>query len=163
MVRKLHWQNVRGLGVVAITGRLAAASLEELPAEEDGGAKKKAKLEAANAKGAGGEKMDVTPILDVVPATATTAVRSVTQPFHVGDLRLADLRKIMQASGMTAEFRGEGILVINGTVAVKKTATGKIEVDGGAYSFADPKNTETGTFFKVKKKIYEGLAVVAGG
>ncbi|KAF2661678.1 cleavage and polyadenylation specificity factor subunit 2 [Lophiostoma macrostomum CBS 122681] len=163
MVRKLHWQNVRGLGVVAITGRLEAASLESPPAGEDGGAKKKAKLEAANAKDPGEEKMDTTPILDVVPATAATAARSVAQPFHVGDLRLADLRKIMQASGMTAEFRGEGILVINGTVAVKKTATGKIEVDGGAYSFADPKNTETGTFFKVKKKIYEGLAVVAGG
>jgi cleavage and polyadenylation specificity factor subunit 2 len=66
---------------------------------------------------------------------------------------------------MTAEFRGEGTLVINGTVAVRKTATGKIEVDGGTYSFADPKDrtgSEAGTFFKVKRIIYEGLAVVTG-
>lgn len=69
----------------------------------------------------------------------------------------------MQSSGMTAEFRGEGVLVINGTVAVRKTATGRIEVDGGAYSFSDMKNTESSSFWQVKKKIYEGLAVVAGG
>jgi cleavage and polyadenylation specificity factor subunit 2 len=63
---------------------------------------------------------------------------------------------------MEAEFRGEGVLVINGTVAVRKTAAGTIEVDGGAYSFADPRAGDSATFFKVKKKIYEGLAVVAG-
>ncbi|KAJ4303707.1 hypothetical protein N0V90_002608 [Kalmusia sp. IMI 367209] len=161
LARKLQWQKVRGLGVVAVTGRLAAASLEPSGKEEEGAAKKKAKLEASANSTAENDRMDSTPILDVVPANFTTAVRSVAQPFHVGDLRLADLRKIMQASGMSAEFRGEGTLVINGTVAVKKTATGKIEVDGGAYRFADPKN-EGATFFKVKKKIYEGLAVVAG-
>jgi cleavage and polyadenylation specificity factor subunit 2 len=77
-------------------------------------------------------------------------------------LRLADLRKLMKASGMEAEFRGEGVLVINGTVAVRKTAGGTIEVDGGAYSFADPRSSDAATFFKVKKQIYEGLAVVAG-
>jgi cleavage and polyadenylation specificity factor subunit 2 len=164
MVRRLQWQKVRGLGVVAITGRLEAASLEPSSQEDDeGAAKKKMKLEASSQNAKDGKQPDATPILDVVPANISTAVRSVAQPFHVGDLRLADLRKIMQSSGMTAEFRGEGTLVINGTVAVRKTSTGKIEVDGGAYSFADPKNTESGTFFKVKKKIYEGLAVVAGG
>ncbi|KAF2195386.1 hypothetical protein K469DRAFT_615965 [Zopfia rhizophila CBS 207.26] len=160
MVRKLQWQKVKGLGVVAITGRLEAASFED-EVKEEGGAKKKLKLDAPTTEAAK-EDMDTTPILDVVPANMATAIRSVAQPFHVGDLRLADLRKIMQASGMTAEFRGEGTLVINGTVAVKKTGTGKIEVDGAAYSMADPKYSE-GTFFKVKKKIYEGLAVVAGG
>jgi cleavage and polyadenylation specificity factor subunit 2 len=160
MVRKLQWQNVRGLGVVAITGRLAAASLGPLLKQEEGGAKKKLKLELA---APGSEKIDTTPVLDVVPTNMATAIRSVAQPFHVGDLRLADLRKIMQSSGMTAEFRGEGVLVINGTVAVRKTATGRIEVDGGAYSFSDMKNTESSSFWQVKKKIYDGLAVVAGG
>lgn len=163
MIKKLHWQKVRGLGVVAITGRLEAASLEPSGKEEDGGAKKRVKLDASSENAKDDQhQIDTTPILDVVPVNISTAVRSVAQPFHVGDLRLADLRKIMQASGMKAEFRGEGTLVINGTVAVRKTATGKIEVDGGAYSFADPKNMD-GTFFQVKKKIYEGLAVVAGG
>jgi cleavage and polyadenylation specificity factor subunit 2 len=47
MVRNLRWQNVRGMGVVAITGRLAAASLDAEPKEEaDTPAKKKARLDA---------------------------------------------------------------------------------------------------------------------
>jgi cleavage and polyadenylation specificity factor subunit 2 len=165
MVRRLHWQKVKGLGVVAITGQLEAASME---IKLDEGVKKKLKTIKGEGQDAQEleekeEEIDTTPILDVVPANMAAAMRSVAQPLHVGDLRLADLRKIMQASGMTAEFRGEGTLVINGTVAVRKSGTGKIEVDGGAYSMSDPRNIEGGTFFKVKRKIYEGLAVVAGG
>ncbi|KAJ4347217.1 uncharacterized protein N0V89_011156 [Didymosphaeria variabile] len=162
MVRKLQWQKVRGLGVVAITGRLAAASLEPSPEEvEDTPAKKKAKLEAASST-AENDKMDATPILDVVPANFSTAVRTVAQPFHVGDLRLPDLRKFLQASGMTAEFGGAGVLVINGNVSVTiNKLTNRVEVDGGAYNLANRKSDGV-TFYKVKRKIYEGLAVVAG-
>jgi cleavage and polyadenylation specificity factor subunit 2 len=163
MVRNLRWQNVRGMGVVAITGRLAAASLDAEPKEEaDTPAKKKARLDAP-AVPVSTEKNDSTPVLDVVPTNMATAMRSVAQPFHVGDLRLADLRKLMNANGMQAEFRGEGVLVINGTVAVRKTATGQIEVDGGAYGNVDPRNSDAATFYRVKRQIYEGLAVVAGG
>ncbi|OCL03882.1 hypothetical protein AOQ84DRAFT_391925 [Glonium stellatum] len=166
LIRRLHWQKVKGLGVVAITGRLEAASLHDKAGPE--AAKKKMRTVKAEGQDSQGKdeaesEVDATPVLDVVPANMAAATRSVAQPLHVGDLRLADLRKIMQASGMTAEFRGEGTLVINGTVAVRKSGTGKIEVDGGAYSMGDPRNTEGGTFFKVKRKIYEGLAVVAGG
>ncbi|KAH6864862.1 beta-lactamase-like protein [Alternaria rosae] len=163
MVRNLRWQNVRGMGVVAITGRLAAASLEpEVKEEVDTPAKKKARLDAP-AVPVSSDKNDDTPILDVVPTNMATAVRSVAQPFHVGDLRLADLRKLMNANGMQAEFRGEGVLVINGTVAVRKTATGQIEIDGGAYGNLDPRNNDAATFSRVRRQIYEGLAVVAGG
>jgi len=157
LVRTLQWQTVRGLGVVPITGRLAAISLEPNVREEDGMAKKKAKLDATAPSLTDDDKMDTTPILDVVPTNSSTAARSVAQPFHVGDLRLADLRKIMQESGMTAEFRGEGVLVINGTVSVKKSAMGKIEIDGAAYSL------DNSVFFNVRKIIYEALAAVAGG
>jgi cleavage and polyadenylation specificity factor subunit 2 len=163
MVRNLHWQNVRGMGVVAITGRLAAASLDPQPkAEEEGSAKKKARLDAPAVPVSSQLESDATPVLDVVPANMATAVRSVAQPFHVGDLRLADLRKLMKSNGMEAEFRGEGVLVINGTVAVRKTATGQIEVDGGAYGNTDARNNDAATFFRVKRQIYDGLAVVAG-
>jgi cleavage and polyadenylation specificity factor subunit 2 len=162
MVRNLHWQNVRGMGVVAITGRLAAATLDApSPKPEDGSAKKKPRLDAP-AVPVSQLDSDNTPVLDVVPANMATAVRSVAQPFHVGDLRLADLRKLMKSSGMEAEFRGEGVLVINGTVAVRKTATGQIEVDGGAYGNTDARNNDAATFFRVKRQIYDGLAVVAG-
>ncbi|KAL5120977.1 hypothetical protein ACEQ8H_001165 [Pleosporales sp. CAS-2024a] len=163
MVRNLHWQNVRGMGVVAITGRLAAASLESPPKEEEGSAKKKARLDAPAVPVSSQLESNATPVLDVVPANMATAVRSVAQPFHVGDLRLADLRKLMKSNGMEAEFRGEGVLVINGTVAVRKTATGQIEVDGGAYGNTDARNNDAATFFRVKRQIYDGLAVVAGG
>ncbi|KAH9861560.1 hypothetical protein J1614_011310 [Plenodomus biglobosus] len=165
MVRNLRWQNIRGVDVVAITGRLAAASLETKPVdeEEDTPAKKKARLDAPAIPVSSQIDNDTTPILDVVPANMATAVRSVAQPFHVGDLRLADLRKLMNAADMHAEFRGEGVLIINGTVAVRKTATGQIEVDGGAYGNIDARNNDAATFYRVKRQIYEGLAVVAGG
>ncbi|KAJ4375126.1 hypothetical protein N0V83_002210 [Neocucurbitaria cava] len=164
MVRNLRWQNVRGMGVVAITGRLAAASLDSPPEVEETPAKKKARLDAPAVPVSSLDSSDVTPILDVVPANMATAVRSVAQPFHVGDLRLADLRKLMNnMPGMQAEFRGEGVLVVNGTVAVRKTATGQIEVDGGAYGNMDARNSDAATFYRVKRQIYDGLAVVAGG
>jgi cleavage and polyadenylation specificity factor subunit 2 len=123
---------------------------------------KKARLDAP-AIPVSSDKSATTPVLDVVPANMATAVRSVAQPFHVGDLRLADLRKLMNANGMQAEFRGEGVLVINGTVAVRKTATGQIELDGGAYGNLDSKNNGAATLYRVRRQIYEGLAVVAGG
>lgn len=164
MVRNLRWQNVRGLGVVAITGRLAAASLEPAATEEETPAKKKARLDAPTVPVSSQVKSDTTPVLDVVPNNMATAVRSVAQPFHVGDLRLADLRKLMNNTpGMHAEFRGEGILVINGVVAVRKTATGQIEVDGGAYGNLGATSSDAATFHRVKRQIYDGLAVVAGG
>ncbi|KAF1945815.1 hypothetical protein EJ02DRAFT_368705 [Clathrospora elynae] len=163
MVRNLHWQNVRGMGVVAITGRLTAASLDSPPIEEtDTPAKKKVRLDAP-AIPVSSNKYSQTPILDMIPANMATAVRSVAQPFHFGDLRLADLRKLMKANGMQAEFRGEGVLVISGTVAVRKTATGQIEIDGGAYGNVDARNGDAATFSRVRRQIYEGLAVVAGG
>jgi len=167
MVRNLRWQNIRGVDVVAITGRLAAASLETKPPiedeEEDTPAKKKARLDAPAIPVSSLVDNDTMPVLDIVPSNLATAVRSVAQPFHVGDLRLADLRKLLNAADMHAEFRGEGVLVVNGTVAVRKTATGQIEVDSGAYGNLDPRSSDAATFYKVKRQIYEGLAIVAGG
>jgi cleavage and polyadenylation specificity factor subunit 2 len=85
----------------------------------------------------------------------------VAQPLHVGDLRLADLRKIMQSSGHTAEFRGEGTLLIDGSVIVRKTGTGRIEVE--SMGVAAGGSSGGNSFYAVRGKIYEGLAVVAGG
>ncbi|KAL2117494.1 hypothetical protein VTJ04DRAFT_7154 [Mycothermus thermophilus] len=107
------------------------------------------------------------PTLDVLPPTLASAVRAAAQPLHVGDLRLADLRREMLKAGHKAEFRGEGTLVVDGTVAVRKTAAGRVEIEnvgfpwfaggagrGGAGGMA--------TFYEVRRMIYEGLAVVAG-
>ncbi|KAK4498347.1 hypothetical protein PRZ48_011005 [Zasmidium cellare] len=162
LVKRLTWQNVKGLGVVALTGRLDAEPMEKL--EEDGeSAKKKLKLAKEEV-----EDKAVMPVLDLVN-TASTALgvtqQRATQPVHVGDLRLADLRRLMQASGHTAEFRGEGTLLIDSTVVVRKSATGKIEVEAGAGGLSRPQfrtKEMEGSFYAVRKLIYNGLAVVAG-
>ncbi|KAF2834802.1 RNA-metabolising metallo-beta-lactamase [Patellaria atrata CBS 101060] len=161
LVRSLHWQNVRGLGVVAVTGQLETLLPEDIT-HEDGIQKKKLKMingedqAEQTTDDATLEPSGLAAVLDVVPTSMAAATRSVAQPLHVGDLRLADLRKLMQASGFTAEFRGEGILLINSTVAVRKSGTGKIEVEGATKGLAD------GTFYSVKRRIYDALAVVTG-
>lgn len=134
LVKQLNWQKVKGLGIVTLTGQLGQQGEDELKTEDE-----RTKL----------------PILDVVPLSMTTATRA-GQPLHVGDLRLAELRKLMLASGHVAEFRGEGTLLVDEQVAVRKLATGRIELEsvGGQQS--------GNTFYAVKAKIYEGLASVAG-
>ncbi|RUS30806.1 hypothetical protein BC938DRAFT_478934 [Jimgerdemannia flammicorona] len=51
-------------------------------------------------------------------------------PVFVGDIRLTDFKRVLQAAGITAEFRGEGVLVCNEQVAVRKTATGQLLLEG---------------------------------
>ena len=169
LFRKLRWHNVRGLGVVALTGRLEAGS-DDLPVEEDTRKRLKTARNETEERSTQKAASDVNshgsslppPVLDVVPSSMAAATRSVAQPLHVGDLRLADLRKIMQTSGHTVEFRGEGTLLIDGIVAVRKSRTGRIEVEAGGQSFPGARQYE-GTFHAVRRKIYEGLALVAGG
>ena len=170
LVKRLRWQNVRGLGVVTLMGHLAAMEVDE-PQSNDNVNKKRQKLVKKDSEESDtqrtlteAKKQHLAPILDVLPTSMAAATRSVAQPLHVGDLRLADLRKILQSTGHTAEFRGEGTLLIDGLVAVRKTATGKLEVEGGGLGLPDyPARDVEGSFYAVKRKIYDGLAVIAGG
>ena len=176
LVRRLKWQHVRSLGVVALTAQLRGPEIlqqiEEADAESAGKKMKLLKEEAASSavtpateNGTGpSEKPDQHPLLDTLPASMAAGTRSMARPLHVGDLRLADLRKLMQAAGHTAEFRGEGTLLIDKSVAVRKSRTGKIEVEAPAQSAANQAGSgrDAGSFLAVKRKIYEGLAVVAG-
>lgn len=171
LVRRLKWQNVRGLGIVTVTARLIGAegnadTHPHLPgaAEEEAAAAHK-RLKTEDGENASTDEKDATtlvvPTLDVLPLTMVAASRAVAQPLHVGDLRLADLRRAMQTAGHTAEFRGEGTLLIDGAVAVRKSATGRIEVESiGLPAAGVPSRGET--FWAVKRMIYDGLAVVAG-
>jgi cleavage and polyadenylation specificity factor subunit 2 len=70
----------------------------------------------------------------------------------------------MQAAGHTAEFRGEGTLLIDKAVAVRKSGTGKIEIEASAQATANQAalGRDAGSFLAVKMKIYEGLAIVTG-
>lgn len=169
LVKRLRWQNVKGLGIVTLTGRLEAPRLAVDMDSESSSKKQKLingqedETPTQQALAAVEAKIEM-PILDVLPTTMASASRSVAQPLHVGDLRLADLRKIMQTSGHTAEFRGEGTLLIDGSVIVRKTGTGRIEVESvEVFTAATNLARERSTFYAVKSRIYEGLAVVAGG
>jgi cleavage and polyadenylation specificity factor subunit 2 len=166
LVRRIRWQKVKGLGIVTVTGRLESPhhgdrtetgendTKQESVKEEE---QQPAKEEAPDAE----RDKAGTPTLDVLPSSMASATRSVAQPLHVGDLRLADLRKIMQSSGHTAEFRGEGTLLIDGSVVVRKTGTGRIEVESIGVMAGG--SSDGNSFYAVRGKIYEGLAVVAGG
>lgn len=178
LVKRLKWQNVRGLGIVTVTALLVgqegnADTHPHLPgtvAADEQGAHKRLKTETAESKeqaaddnSGNASNTAVVPTLDILPTTLASASRSVAQPLHVGDLRLADLRRAMQAAGHTSEFRGEGTLLIDGSVAVRKTATGRIEVESIGMPSAAPGGGQSGgTFWAVKRMIYDGLAVVAG-
>lgn len=176
LVKRLHWQNVRGLGVVTLMGHLTSTTADN-QASDQATSKKRQKLLKRDADEA---KLDdeavvtldstfsssdaPTPVLDVLPASLVAATRSVAQPLHVGDLKLADLRRVLQAAGHSAEFRGEGTLLIDGLVAVRKSATGRVEVEGGGLDVLGLSTRKVeGSFYAVKRRLYEGLAVIAGG
>ncbi|KAI1412002.1 beta-lactamase-like protein [Hypoxylon sp. FL1857] len=166
LVKQLKWQNVRGLSIATVTGRLLAMQKQLAQARlDEEAANKRVKTEESNEQPPAETKAEapVEPVLDVLPTNMASATRSVAQPLHVGDLRLADLRKAMQQSGHTAEFRGEGTLLIDGSVVVRKTTAGRIDVESiGLPTDGGPATQLGGTFYAVKKTIYESLAVVAG-
>ncbi|KAH7322757.1 beta-lactamase-like protein [Stachybotrys elegans] len=162
LVKKLKWQNVRGLGIVTITGQVLAPEAqqtEERPDSEDA-SNKRQKMEPSTAliTRAGSGAATSLPTLDALSGNMVATARAAAQPLHVGDLRLADLRRAMQAAGHAAEFRGEGTLVVDGSLAVRKTAEGRIDVENVGL----PVGGRRSTLYDVKKVIYNTLAVVAG-
>nr|POF27665.1 cleavage and polyadenylation specificity factor subunit 2 [Quercus suber] len=171
MVKKLTWQNVKGLGVVALTGRLepgASDRDQDDTSAEESAIKKQRLLKPTEVHrsftNASGDT--ILPVLDL-PSSNSAAVSGAlaTRPVHVGDLRLASLRELMRASGHTAEFRGEGTLLIDSTVVVRKSASGRIEVEAAQGGLQHPSyrtRENEGSFYAVRKVIYGGLAIVAG-
>ena len=163
LVKRIQWQDVGGLGVVTLMGKLASTPSDDSESGQQKRKRQKVESEDSKSDESKGET-DISPTLDVLPANLAAATRTATQPLHVGDLRLADLRRILSSSGHTAEFRGEGTLVIDNLVAVRKTVGGQIEVESSGASL--PKVLMHGresSFHTVKRRIYEGLAVIAGG
>jgi len=169
LYKHLRWQsfqNSNGLGIATIYGRL------ETPGQDGdftyGNIKKRQRVlddegKDLNNKPEAGQILDgATPMLSELPASLAGTTRSVNQSLHVGDLKLPELRTFMQSTGHTAEFKGEGTLLVDGLIAVRKNGIGKIEVESGGPMIPRAGAREPGgSFFSVKKKIYEGLAVVA--
>lgn len=58
------------------------------------------------------------PILDVVPVDELNS--SNHNPVFVGEVKLTELKRVLQSEGIVAEFKGEGVLVCNEKVAVRK-------------------------------------------
>lgn len=54
-----------------------------------------------------------------------------TQPLVVGDIRLSELKRKLISMGYKAEYKGEGILVCDNTIIIRKLNEGNIIVDGG--------------------------------
>ena len=167
LVRRIQWQDVRGLGVVTLMGRLTPTLSEQAQAPQKRKRQKLEKEESATPALEPEEKQDLEnlpPTLDILPANLAAATRSAAQPVHVGDLRLADLRKMLQSTGHMADFRGEGTLVVDNLVAVRKSASGQIELETSGLTLPQYMNrNQESPFHTVRRRIYEGLAVIAGG
>jgi cleavage and polyadenylation specificity factor subunit 2 len=174
LYKGLKWQNLNGLAIATINGLLFApvtsVDTSDIKAEndDDGEPNKRQKtgdeaqkqLVATSTAVALSNPLVTSsiPTLDIVPDSRASTIRSMAPPIHVGELRLADLRKAMLSANYSADFIGEGTLLIDGGVAVKKTAAGKIEVE----STALPIGGRNSSFYKVRQFIYDNLAVVSG-
>ncbi|KAG0208184.1 hypothetical protein BGX31_002412 [Mortierella sp. GBA43] len=58
------------------------------------------------------------------------------QPVFVGDIKLTEFKnRVLKQAGIEAEFLGEGVLVCNGVVAIRKVdQTGQILLEGSPLS-----------------------------
>ena len=163
LVKTLRWQSFRQLGVATVDGHVQNLQRDEL---EDGAASKRLKLEENDIETKDTVRQDskttvtdIIPVLNELSTGAITGAASFAQSIHVGDLRLAELRRLLKDRGHTAEFKGEGTLLVDDYIAIRKSGIGKIEIESGG-GFAVSSSFGIG-LSEVKQKIYEGLAVVA--
>ena len=178
LVKRLHWKELGTdkPSIAAISGRLGTETVEETvkTEDEDGSSKKKPKLAKKDSNPTSSNLSSETsaiPILDLLGPQYQTHQRA-AQPVHVGDLRLQDIRAAIQAYGHEAELRGGGTLLVDNAVIVRKSpTTGGIEIEAANAGIGMPAfrmrrrdgGFETdGTFYAVRRAIYERLAVVAG-
>lgn len=164
LVQQLKWQNVSNLSVTPALGQLSITSREPAPTEDgDDHDRKRQKLDIVQSSTAMIRPTSTdtdanTPItLEIPPALMAAATRASHHPILVGDIKLPDLRKALQAKGIQAEFRGPGQLLCDGAVMVQKDGTGRLIVEdrGGGW--------KGGLWKRVKEVVYGGLAVVVGG
>ncbi|ORZ05984.1 beta-lactamase-like protein [Absidia repens] len=78
-----------------------------------------------------------TPSLDVVDDVSSMDVehmqlqkKKMEPSIFVGDIRLTEFKRVLQAEGISAEFKNEGMLVCNDQVVVRKTGSGQLLVEG---------------------------------
>lgn len=84
------------------------------------------------------------------PLKTTSRLAHTTGSLSIGDVRLAELKRVLTAQHHRAEFKGEGTLVVDGKVAVRKINDVETIVDGAPSEL----------FYQVKKSITDMLAKI---
>lgn len=85
-------------------------------------------------------------------------VTSFGSTLAIGNVRLTELRKKLLSLNMNAEFKGEGVLVVNNEVSVQKLATDNSQSDDAGDILVDGQIGPL--YYQVKKCIREMLAFV---
>ncbi|KAI1316869.1 cleavage and polyadenylation specificity factor subunit 2 [Mortierella claussenii] len=75
------------------------------------------------------------------------------RPVFVGDVRLTEFKnRVLKQAGIEAEFMGEGVLVCNGVVAIRKVdQTGQILLEGSPMS---------NDYYQVRQLLYKQYAIL---
>ena len=163
LLTHLKWHTLKNFGIATALGQVEAAQAEELKTEENTNKRQKLEEPNGNYRPATSTEKPAS-VLTALPDHLAVTASNLIEALQIGDTRLAQLRRLLQSEGHTAEFKGEGTLLIDGNVAVRKNATGQIEVELGGSSTTNPSAMGLdSSFYSVKKKIYDGLAVVTTG
>ncbi|KAG0368815.1 cleavage and polyadenylation specificity factor subunit 2 [Gamsiella multidivaricata] len=75
------------------------------------------------------------------------------RPVFVGDIKLTEFKnRVLKQAGIEAEFMGEGVLVCNGVVAIRKVdQTGQILLEGSPM---------TNDYYQVRQLLYKQFAIL---
>jgi cleavage and polyadenylation specificity factor subunit 2 len=99
------------------------------------------------------------PTLDVLPRDTAAALRK-PRTLFLGEVHLPDLRRQLLEKGFKAEYKGEGTLLVNDHVVLRKNADNHLKIEQviglPGISVLDP------AFDEVKRLIYGSLAVIDG-
>ncbi|CAO3632717.1 unnamed protein product [Cunninghamella echinulata] len=71
-----------------------------------------------------------TPSLDIIDDINEVQKKKIQPTILVGDTRLTEFKRILQGEGISAEFKGEGMLVCNDHVVVRKSGIGQLLIEG---------------------------------
>eukprot|EP00052_Salpingoeca_macrocollata_P031861 m.323696 g.323696 ORF g.323696 m.323696 type:complete len:745 (-) comp29922_c0_seq1:38-2272(-) len=85
------------------------------------------------------------PSLEAAPEKASSGHKSAL----VGEVRLSDFKQVLNSEGIEAVFSG-GVLVCEGTVAVRKDTTGNVSLEGPV----------SPTYYAVRQLLYDQYAMV---
>lgn len=98
------------------------------------------------------EENSISNDLVLVPLEKNSALVSNIRaiPLAIGDVRLSELKKSLSSMNYKVEFKGEGTLVVDDVIAIRKISDGDVIVDGIPGEL----------FYKVKEEVRKMLAYV---